>query len=117
MTKNIYWTLSANVKDKKIDDLKAFLSEVLRKTQTEIGCLNYEFWFSEDEKKLYVFERYANSESCLDHIRNVSEDLPNFFDCVELDPIIILGDVTVPVKEVFDKMNASYVNFFKGYTA
>ena len=117
MTKNIYWTLSANVKDKKIDDLKAFLSEVLRKTQTEIGCLNYEFWFSEDEKKLYVFERYANSKSCLDHIRNVSEDLPNFFDCVELDPIIILGNVTVPVKAVFDKMNASYVNFFKGYTA
>jgi len=117
MTENIYWTLSASVKHEKIDSLKEILNDILRKTQTEHGCLNYEFWFSEDEKKFYAYERYTNAESCLKHISNISKDLPRFFDCVDMDPIIILGDVTPPIKNIFDRMNASYGKFFKGYTA
>ena len=117
MTNNIYWTLSAVVKDQKLPDLKICINNVLRKTKNEIGCLNYEFWFSDDEKKLYVHERYTDSESCLTHIKNVENDLPLFFDCVDLDPIVILGDVTINVKKAFNKMNASYGTFFKGYTA
>ena len=117
MTKNIYWTLSGNIKDNKIDDLKVFLSKVLIKTETEIGCLNYEFWFSEDKKKIYLFERYTDSGSCLAHIKNINKDLPIFFECVDLDPIVILGEATATVRGVFDKMNASYTCFFKGYTA
>ena len=116
MTKNIYWTLSGSIKDNKIDTLKVFLGNVLTKTEAEIGCLNYEFWFSEDEKKVYLFERYIDSENCLAHIKNISNDLPVFFECVDLEPIVILGDVTVAVKEIFDKMNASYTHFFKGHT-
>ena len=117
MTKNIYWTLSGNIKDQKIEDLKLFLDKILTKTKTEKGCLNYEFWFSEDNKKLYIFERYADSNSCLAHIKNISKCLPTFFECVDLDPVVILGDATVSVREVFDTMNASYTNFFKGHTA
>ncbi|MEE3000910.1 MAG: antibiotic biosynthesis monooxygenase [Pseudomonadota bacterium] len=117
MTKNIYWTLSANVKDQKIDDLEILVNNLLRKTKTEIGCLNYEFWFSEDKKKLYVFERYADADACLTHIKNIAKDLPTFFDCVDMDPIIILGDATIAVKKAFNKMNASYTKFFKGHTA
>ena len=117
MTKNIYWTLSGNIKDNKMDDLKIFLVKVLTKTETEMGCLNYEFWFSEDRKKIYLFERYTDGESCLAHIKNISEDLPIFFKCVDLDPIVILGDATIAVRKIFDKMNASYTDFFKGHTA
>jgi hypothetical protein len=117
MTKNIYWTLSGNIKDNKINDLKIFLVDVLTKTETETGCLNYEFWFSEDKRKVYLFERYKDPESCLAHIKNISKDLPVFFECVDLDPVVILGDTTVAVRNVFDKMNASYTSFFKGHTA
>ena len=117
MTKNIYWTLSGNIRDKKFEDLKIFLDIILKKTRTEIGCLNYEFWFSEDNKKLYVFERYTDSNSCLAHISNIRKYLPTYFECVDLDPIVILGDVTVGIREIFDTMNASYTNFFKGHTS
>ena len=117
MTKNIYWTLSGNIKDNKIGDLKIFLSDILTKTRTETGCLNYEFWFSEDQRKIYLFERYADSESCLAHIKNINKDLPIFFECVDLDPIVILGNANFAVRDVFDKMNASYTYFFKGHTA
>ena len=117
MTKNIYWTLSGNIKNNKIKDLKVFLENVLTKTEIEIGCLNYEFWFSEDNRKIYIFERYADTECCLAHIKNISKDLPIFFECVDIDPIIILGDATVAVRKIFDKMNASYTHFFKGHTA
>ena len=116
MTKNIYWTLSGHIRDKRTDDLKVFLGDVLTKTKAEKGCLNYEFWFSEDNRKIYLFERYTDSKSCLAHIKNVSKDLPRFFECVELDPIVILGDATIAVRDIFDKMNASYTYFFKGHT-
>ena len=52
MTKNIYWTLSATVKHDKIAILKIVLSDVIEKTQHEPGCLNYEFWFNENETKI-----------------------------------------------------------------
>jgi quinol monooxygenase YgiN len=117
MTKNIYWTLSATVKHDKIAILKTVLNNAIVKTQAEPGCLNYEFWFSDDEKKVYAFERYADPESCLAHIRNVGEDLPKFFDCVEMDPITIFGNVTTSIEKIFNKMDASYVKFFGGYTA
>ena len=117
MTKNIYWTLSATVKHDKIAMLKIVLSDAIERTQHETGCLNYEFWFNEDETKIYAFERYADPESCLAHIRNVGKELPRFFDCVKMDPIIIFGNVTPPIEKIFKKMNATYVKFFKGYTA
>ena len=117
MTKNIYWTLSGSIKDNKIGDLKVFLSDMLKKTETEIGCLNYEFWFSEDKRKIYLFERYTDSENCLAHIKNISKDLPVFFECVDLEPIVILGDITDALRDMFDNMDTTYTYFFKGYTA
>jgi len=116
MTRNIYWTLSGTVKEGQLDALKTFLEKVLAKTMAESGCMNYEFWFSENYTKLYVFERYINSDACLLHFENVREDLPIFFECVVLDPIVVLGEMSTTLQQIFERLGASFTIFFKGYT-
>ena len=63
-----------------------------------------------------MFERYINSDACLLHFENISEDLPVFFECVELDPIVVLGEVSDTLKKEFKRLGASFTTFFKGYT-
>ena len=115
MTKNIYWTLSGKIKTKQNDKLKKFLRSVLVKTVQESGCMNYEFWFGEGQKKLYIYERYADSKACLEHFKNVKADLPKFFKYVELDPLVVLGEVSEEVRTAFNKMDVVYTTYIMGF--
>ena len=114
MTNNIYWTISANVKEGRLGGLKEHIVKMVEITKTEEGALNYGFWLNEDSTRLFIHERYANSEAAIAHIQNVGPHLDPFLDAVEMDPIVILGPVNDEVKGVFAAFGASYTTFLGG---
>ena len=114
MTNNIYWTISATVKEGRLAGLKEHFVKMIAMTSTEPGALSYDFWLSEDETRVYIHERYADNDAALAHVQNVGDQLGPFLDAVEMDPIVILGPVNDAAKAVFDGFGASYTTFLGG---
>ena len=109
MTDNIYWTIVATIKDGQLEKLKSAIEPMVDATRTEKGALSYDFWLSDDLKKVYVFECYQNSDAVLAHMENVGGLLGAFFECVDLEPLVILGDCSQALKETFAAFGASHV--------
>ena len=109
MTDNIYWTIGAQIKDGHLENMKKAIESCVEVTRTEPGVLSYDFWLSDDSAKVYIFERYQNSDAVLAHMGNVGDLLGAFFECVNLEPIVIMGDCSQTVKEAFAAFGASHV--------
>jgi len=109
MTDNIYWTIAATIKDGQLEKLKSAIEPMVDATRTEKGALSYDFWLSADLKKVYVFECYQNSDAVLAHMENVGGLLGAFFECVDLEPIVILGNSSQALKDAFAAFGASHV--------
>jgi quinol monooxygenase YgiN len=116
MTNNIYWTISANVKEGRLGGLKEHIVKMVEITKTEEGALNYGFWLNEDSTRLFIHERYANSEAAIAHIQNVGPHLDPFLDAVEMDPIDIFGNLSDEGKEAFAPFGASYTQHLNGFS-
>ena len=52
-------------------------------------------------KRPSLHERYADSAAVLAHMQNVGPMLPDFFACVEMESIVVLGDCTDDLKQYF----------------
>jgi len=109
MTDNIYWTIVATIKDGQLEKLKSAIEPMVAATRTEKGAMSYDFWLSDDSTKVYVFERYRNNDAVLAHMGNVGDLLGAFFECVDLEPIVILGNSSQALKDAFAAFGASHV--------
>ncbi|MBO6826069.1 MAG: antibiotic biosynthesis monooxygenase [Sneathiella sp.] len=71
MSNHVYWIIEANVRDGKLDELKALMAEMSEATKAdEPGALNYEWSLSEDETICHIFERYEDSDATMVHMGN-----------------------------------------------
>ena len=64
---------------------------------------------SEDDTTLYIHERYKDSEATLEHMKNVGNLLPAFIGCVELEPITIIGNCSIELKQAWEAFGAKHV--------
>ena len=115
MTDNIYWTINASVKEGHLEGLKEHIVKMVEMTKTEEGALNYEFWLNDDNSRIFIHERYANSEAAIAHLQNVGPHLGPFLDAVEMEPIVICGDLSDEGKEAFAPFGASYTQHLNGF--
>jgi quinol monooxygenase YgiN len=116
MTENIYWTINATIKEGCLEGLKEHIVKMVEITKTEEGALNYEFWLNDDSTRIFIHERYVNSEAAIAHIQNVGPHLGPFLDAVEMDPIVILGNLSDEGKAAFAPFGASYTQDLNGFT-
>jgi quinol monooxygenase YgiN len=114
MTENIYWTIDATIKDGHLAALKSHVAKMVKLTATEAGALDYDFWLNEDETRLFIYERYANSEAAIAHLQNVGPHLGPFLEAVDMQPIVILGHLSSAGKEAFAAFKATHTSFLAG---
>ena len=117
MTQNIYWTIDATIKEGHLDGLKSHITTMVDLTSTEPGALAYDFWFNEEETRLFIYERYADSDAAVAHLQNVGPHLGPFLEAVDIAPIVILGEMSDAAQEAFASFNATYTTFFAGLKA
>ena len=115
MNNNIHWTINATIKEGRLEGLKEHIVKMVEMTKTEEGALNYEFFLNDDNTRIFIHERYANSEAAIAHVQNVGPHLGPFLDAVEMDPIVIFGDLSDEGKTAFAPFGASYTNHLNGF--
>ena len=96
-------TMSANEKTtSQIDDFSAFYHVLVE--GNEPGTLAWQFYRGSDEK-IYLIERYANSDAALQHVINISpggiqeKEFGDFSDHFVIENIAIHGNPTTQLVE------------------
>ena len=70
MSKNIYWVYEGEILDMSL--VREKLAEIVHHVRrNEPGALAYEYFLSQDEKRLSIFERYADSDAVRAHGANM----------------------------------------------
>ena len=89
---SVHWYIKAKVITDDIEGLKSAISDLVERTKTEAGAENYEFYLSED-KMLYVFEKYRDSEAGAAHGANVgdTEAMKTIFTMLEPREWVLFG--------------------------
>ncbi len=114
MTGNVYWMITARVKTGRLAELKGQIAALIEKTENEPGALSYDFWFSQQETRLHVHERFRDSASAIAHLRNVRREIGPFMDTIEMDPFVVMGDVDAEARALFSSLGAEVAQFAGG---
>jgi quinol monooxygenase YgiN len=117
MTKNVYWMLELSVNDGKLDELEALMEEMSKATEAdEPGALAYEWWLSDDDKTLHLYERYADSAATMVHLGNfVSKFAQRFMGVVTPTGFTVYGDASDEVKGALADFGPTYMKQAAGF--
>ncbi len=92
MTDHVSWVFEVAVKPGKIDALRTLMEEMVESTRAEPGAVAYEWFVSDDESVVILYERYADSAAVLAHSDAFhAKFAARFLDLVEPARFTVLG--------------------------
>ena len=107
----IHWTVEARVKNKKykeISDLIIKMKDYVAKEESQ--TIEYDFYFNEDNSKLYINECYSNNEAALVHLNNFNQFSDDFFKNIEILKVNMFGPVNEKIRSIFIGQNTIFWN-------
>ncbi len=114
----VYWVLTGDVADGKLDDFKALVHKIVAAVaKSEPGALEYEYNVSADGKSVQIFERYRNSAAVVTHIDNLAKThLKEFLALLKPTSLIVYGHPDDAAKKAIGGLNPVYLTPFDGFT-
>ena len=100
----------------QLDNLKALISEMVEAfKRDELGTLNYEWFLADDGKSVHVYERYADSEAYVGHLRSFGETYAErCFTQMTVTKLAIYGHPSDMVREVLANSAPIYMSPYDG---
>ena len=79
MHDEISWHVELAIRPEQFDQFRSLTNEMIESTKLEHGVLVYERFFDEESSKIIVYERYANSQAAISHLRIFREKFEEAF--------------------------------------
>lgn len=116
MDKQVSWVLDVNVKAGQVDAFRDLMNEMVAATEQEPGALSYEWFLSEDESRVHMYERYADSDATMAHLANFGENFADrFLSLVEPKSFSVYGEANDQVREALVPFGAEHLTTFGGF--
>jgi len=117
MSDHIYWTLDLEVREGKSGELKTLMKEMVDATKAnEPGTLNYEWTVSDDNRRVTLYERYADSAAAVIHLKTFMKSFAQpFMTCLEPKRLVTHGTPSDELKKMLTGMNSKFMNPFGGF--
>ena len=117
-SKEVYWVLTVEVADGKLDDFKALVHKIVATvSKNEAGALEYEWNVSADGKSVQIVERYRNSAAVVTHINNFGKAFAkDFLALVKPTAFVVYGPADEAAKKALAGFNPVYMTTFDGFT-
>lgn len=104
----VSYTVRGVLADGKGADFTALSAEMSSMVdESEPGTLAYLWYLSEDGTEFLLYERYADSESFLQHVGNIVPFMDRFSALGEIESISVFGDPTPEARAIFTKWQAT----------
>lgn len=121
MSDNILAVAETSIHPGQLDNLRALVREMIDDIQRdEPGTLNYEWFIADDGKSMHVYERYADSEAYVLHLRNFGQRYAErCFACLTTTQIAIYGNPSDELRALFAEhtLALTYLSPFAGFAA
>ena len=118
MSNNIFWLITAKVKEGQVENLKVLMNELTESTKNnEPETINYEWFLSGDEKFCHLFENYKNSDSTILHLKSFFKNFgKRFMDVLEIKNFTVYGEPTDELKVIMDPLGVVYMKPYIGFS-
>ena len=111
----LHWILELRIDTKQIIDFKELMVEMVAAAKLESGTLVYEWYFSEDNSRCIINERYRNSSALLAHMRASGRFSERFLAAAKITRLRLLGDPDAEVRAALVGLNAEYLPLGEGF--
>lgn len=116
MDDQVSWLLELAVKPGKLDDLRALVVEMVESTRAEPGALSFEWFLSDDEGTVDIYERYADSAAVMAHMANFGERFASrFLAALQPTRSTVFGPASDEVRSALEALGATHMSFFGGF--
>ena len=84
-----------------------------RQTRAESGVLAYQRFISDDQRTVYVHERYEDSDAAIAHLRTFAAIFgERYASMVDRKRFVVFGDPSDGLRSLLDKYEATYYRPF-----
>jgi len=117
MTGNVSWVIELAVKDGALGTFKALMEEMVAGTSDEPLSLGYEWYISDDEGTIHIFEKYADSDAMVAHVNGFLEKWAGrFLECVDVTRFVVYGDPSPEARELLAGFGPTYLGPWGGFS-
>lgn len=117
MSENIFWIVAAKVKEGELENLKVLKDEMTEYTKTnEPGALNYEWFFSSDEKFCHLFENYSDSSAAVAHMKSFGKNYAGrFMSMLEVKSFTVYGEPSEELEKILNPLGVVFMKSSAGF--
>ena len=116
-TDDVYWLITAAIKDGQLENVKSINKELVSATlENEPMTLSYDWSVSEDGKTCYFFEWYDNSEAVMIHTASFGENFAErLLGMIEIQKFEVFGNPNEEATKALSEFGASFHKSIGGF--
>ncbi|MFO7571095.1 MAG: antibiotic biosynthesis monooxygenase [Gaiellaceae bacterium] len=117
MKDHVAWVIELALKDGQLGTFEELMKEMVEGTSEEPRTLAYEWYISEDNGTVHIFEKYADSDAMILHVNGFLEKWARrFMECVDVTGCVAYGDPSPAAREILDGWNAKCLGPWGGFS-
>ncbi len=117
MEGQVSWIIELALKPGKLEAFKALMGEMVEGTSLEPTSLGYEWFISDDEKTVHIYEKYADSDAMISHVSGfLANWAARFLDAVDVTRFTVYGSPNAAAKEMLDGFGPTYLGPWGGFS-
>jgi quinol monooxygenase YgiN len=117
MNDQVSWVLEVDVKPGQLDRFRALMDEMVARTSEEETTLGYEWFISDDGGTVHVYEKYADSDAMVAHVRGFLANWATpLLEIVEVTRFTVYGDPSAEARTLLDGFGARYLGPLGGFS-
>jgi quinol monooxygenase YgiN len=117
MEQHVSWVVALSVKDGRLDAFKELMDEMVAGTSSEPQTLAYEWYISDDDKTVHIFEKYADSDAMILHVNGFLQKwAERFLACVDVTSFVVYGDPSAAAREILAGFSPVYLGPWGGFS-
>ena len=115
---HVAWIFELIVNDGHDTAVGTLMTEMVDATRAgEPGTLDYEWYLSEDGRRLHIYERYADAAATLVHLGNFRERyMTRFFTALSPELMVVYGAADAAVRSALAQLAPPVMPHVGGFT-
>lgn len=103
----VSWWVELAVRSGRLDDFKKITGEMVNATRAERGVIAYQRFISDDQRTIYVHERYEDSNAAVAHLLTFAATFgERYASMVERKRFVVFGDPSDELRTILDRYGA-----------
>lgn len=116
MSATISWVLQVAIQPGKLEAFRAVANDLIAKTKSEEGTLDYEWNLSDDQTVCHIFERYRNDDAVIAHVQSFGQFAQRFMEACHPTHFHVYGTPTPAVKAAIADLQPVYFTPLGGFS-